>query len=180
MPQFDCRKRKYDQDEIKDSKELFILEQFAQLKSPREVAELYSVKFPNAKKLVAQTMRYYKETRMPIIEQLRDKFISKTMNVPIANEKIRLKRTEDLYNASANLVARDDDRVVLSAVEVSLKCLKEAREEVKGEGGSAQNFIQLNQYNELTNDELMDKKRELEQKFIELSKKGAGYAVKGA
>ena len=176
MAQFDKRIRKYDQDEIRDGKELFILEQFAQLKSPKEVAELYISKFPNNKKLSAQTMRYYKETRAPIIEQLRDKFIFRTMTVPIANEKVRLKRTEDLYIAASNVVKRDDDKV-LSAVEVSLKCLKEAREEVKGESGSVQNFLQLNQYNELTNNELIEKKRELEYKFIELSKKGVGYEV---
>jgi len=168
--------KKPNRTEISSEHELFVIQQLAQLKSPKVVAELCDKRFPDDKKISIAMVRYYKHTREPIIEELRDKFISKAMNIPIANERVRLKRTEDLYNASSNLVARDDDRLVLSAVEVSLKCLKEAREEVKGEGSSTQNILQFNQYNELTDEQLMDKKKELEDKFLELSKKGEVYA----
>ena len=176
---FRKRKVRYDQDEIKGERELFIIEQFAQLKGSTEVSELYNAKFPDARRISPGGMRYYKETRAPIIEQMRDKFISKSMNIPIANERVRLKRTEDLYNAASNIVAKDDKRV-LNAVDISLKCLREAREEVKGEGGSTQNILQFNQYNELTDEQLLDKQKELEHKFLELSKKGDGYEVKSA
>lgn len=162
---------KYDQDEIKDEKELFIIEQFAQLKGYKAVSELYNSRFPDAKRITPQGMMYYKRTRAPLINEARDRFITKSMNIPIANERIRLKRTEDLYNAAANVVAQKDEQI-LNAVEVSLKCIKEAREEVKGEIGSTQTFLQFNQYNELTDEQLLDKQKELEQKFIELSKKG--------
>lgn len=169
MAMFDIRRRKYNPDEIMNEKELFIVQQFAQLKSVSEVRESYNKKFCNDKPLSAHGIRYYKETRAPIIEQLRDKLISKTMVIPIANEKVRLKRTEDLYNVATTILEKKD------MVETSLKCLKEAREEIKGESGSVQNFLQLNQYNELTDEQLLEKKRELESKFIELSKKGESY-----
>ena len=167
---FDSRKRKYDQNEIVDEKELFVIQQLAQLKSVSEVAKAYNAKF-DGKKVTIPMVRYYKETRAPIIEQMRDKFISKTMYIPIANEKVRLRRTEGLYQESQKIEGVKDK------VEVSLKCLKEAREEIKGESGSTQNFLQFNQYNELTDEQLLDKQKELEQKFIELSKKGESYAL---
>lgn len=175
MQQTEHKRPRYDQDEIRDERELFILTQFSQLKTCREVAELHNTKFPNLKKVSPEGMKYYKQSRAAIIEEMRDKFIDKAMNIPIANERVRLKRTEDLYTAASNVVAKDDNRI-LSAVEVSLKCLKEAREEIKGESGSVQNFLQFNQYNELTDEQLLDKKRELENNFLELSKKGEVYA----
>lgn len=161
---------KYDQDEIRDEKELFIIEQFAKLKSCKEISELYNAKFPDAKKIAPYGMHYYKKTRAPIIEQLRERFITRTMNIPIANERVRLKRTEDLYQESQRIEGVKDK------VEVSLRCLKEAREEIKGESGSTQNFLQFNQYNDLTDEQLLDKQKELENKFLELSKKGNVYA----
>lgn len=168
---------RYNQGDIRDEKELFLIECLAQYKSPQEVADLYNTKFPDVKRISKESIKYYKRTRAPVIEQLREKFIARTMHIPIADEKVRLKRTEDLYNAAANVVARKD-RSVLSAVETSLKCLKEAREEIKGESSSGGNtFLQLNQYNELSNEQLIEEKNRLEKKFIELKRRGNGYEV---
>ena len=166
-------KIKCDRSEIKNERELFIIQEFAQLKSVPQVTEACNKKFTNLKPLSVYTINYYKRTRAPVIAQLRDEIINKAMEVPIANEKTRLQRTEKLYQVATTILAKKD------RVETSLHCLKEAREEVKGESGSTQNFLQFNQYNEFTNEELMEKKRELERKFIELSKKGVNsYEVK--
>ena len=158
--------------EISSEQEVFIMQQLAQLKPALEVTKLCNANFPQGKQVSVPTVYYYKRTRAPTIDELRDKFLSKAMEVPIADEKTRLSRTEYLYQAAAQVVTKADKRV-LSAVETSLKCLKEAREEIKGEGGSTQNYLQLNQYNQLTDEQLLEKEKELELKFIELSKKGA-------
>ena len=113
-----------------------------------------------------QLIRYYKETRGPIIEEMRNKVLDKALKVPIANETVRLQRTEALYQVSTTILDKKD------MVDTSLKCLKEARDEVKGEGSSSQTYLQFNQYNELSDEELLFKKKELENKIIELNKKG--------
>ncbi len=169
-------KTRYDNSEIRNDRELYIIQELARMKSVPEVTELCNKKFPALKPLSMFTVRYYKQTRAPIIEQLKNEIIEKSMSIPIANERVRLQRTEKLYQAANTILIKKD------MVETSLKCLKEAREEIKGESGSTQNFLQFNQYNEFTNEQLLDKKKELEQKFIELNRKEGVYVseVSGA
>lgn len=166
MSQFDKKKKKYNREDISGEKELWLCQQLAQIKSPQEVQELYHHKFPERKPLSVQLIRYYKETRGPIIEEMRNKVLDKALKVPIANETVRLQRTEALYQVSTTILDKKD------MVDTSLKCLKEARDEVKGEGSSSQTYLQFNQYNELSDEELLFKKKELENKIIELNKKG--------
>ncbi len=154
--------------EIRSKKELFICEQLSQLKSPAEVVENYNRENPNDQ-IRTQNVAYYKKTRANMISKMREKFLEKQMRIPIAHEKVRLSRMEELYQKT-QLIGVEEPETQLKSIETSLKCLKEAREEIKG-GNSSQNIVQFNQYNELTPEQLMDKKRELENKFIELSRK---------
>ena len=160
-------------------KEVFICEQLMKLKTHREISEGWAKLNPDDKPLTKQAINYYIVTRKNKVEDLRNKLIEKTvekaMEVPIANEKVRLQRMEDLYHISTTILQKKDK------VAVALNCLREARQEVKGDITSTQNYLQLNQFNELTNEQLLEKKRELEQKFIELSKRGVNsYEVKGS
>ena len=161
---------------LNPKKELYICEQLVKLKTYREISEGWAKLNPEDKPLTNQAINYYIVTRRNKIEDLRNKLIEKTveraMEVPIANEKVRLQRMEDLYHISTTILLKKDK------VAAALSCLKDARTEVKGDTTPTQNYLQLNQFNELTNEQLMEKKRELEQKFIELSKRGDVYAQK--
>lgn len=162
-----ARLRKY-VDDIKDmtsEKEAFICEQLAQLKRPCEIIKLYTEQYPDRKPLCPEHITYYHKTRKEIIEKLKDKYLSNLMDVPIANEKIRLERTERLYQASTTLLNKKD------MIGSSLACLKEAREETKGESPITQTYLQFNQYNELSDAQLVAKEKELRKQIIELSKK---------
>ena len=156
---------------LNPKKEAYICEQLVKLKTHREISEGWAKLNPEDKPLTNQAINYYIVTRKSKVEDLRNKLIEKTveraMEVPIANEKIRLQRMEDLYHISNTILQKKDK------VTSALNCLKEARQEIKGDTASTQNYLQLNQFNELTNEQLLEKKRELEHKFIELSKKGA-------
>lgn len=162
--------KRYDPCSMTSEKEMFIVQQLAKLKGPSEIVRLYNAKYPRNKPINIQTVHYFKKTRLPAVDNLKEKFLEKKLEIPIASEAVRLKRTEDLYNAAAEVVGEKDIRV-LQAIGVSLNCLKEAREELKGEG-STQNYVQFNQYNELSDEQLMDKQKELEKKFLDLDKKG--------
>ena len=152
-------------------KETFICEHIAQMKPYSEIVEDWAKENPVEKPITKQAVYYFVKTRNHIIEDTRQKIlekrIEKAIEVPIANEKIRLQRMEHLYNTASGI------RNTKDMVGTSLDCLKEARQEVKGDSGSTQNFLQLNQFNELTDMQLLEKKKELEEKFIELSKRGA-------
>ena len=151
-------------------KEAFICERLVKLIPPSQIAKEWTKEYPDENHLSLQSIQYYILTRKNKIEDMRQSLIEKTvekaMEVPIANEKVRLQRMEDLYHISSTILMKKDK------ISTGLDCLREARQEVKGDTASTQNYLQLNQFNELTNEQLMDKKRELEQKFIDLSKKG--------
>ena len=100
---------------------------------------------------------------------MREKIVAGAMGVPIADEKIRLERTEKLYHVAATILNKKD------MVDTSLRCLKEAREEVKGESSLKEMHLQLNQFNQLTDAELIRKKKDLESKIVELSRKDGIY-----
>ncbi len=160
---------------LNPEKEKFICERLAQLKTNKIISEEWAKLHPEEQTLSMQAIRYYLITRRAKVEDIKQKLIEKTiekaMEVPIANEKIRLQRMEDLYHISTTILEKKDK------VTTALGCLKEARQEVKGDTTSTQNYLQLNQFNELTNEQLLEKRRELEQKFIELTKRGANSYV---
>ena len=95
----------------------------------------------------------YKNKNKDLINKLRESFLSTIIEVPIAQKRVRLERTEELYG-------------VAEEVDTKLKCLKEAREEVEGKGAANLTFQQFNQYNQLSDEELRDKLREVELKII--------------
>lgn len=158
----------------KDFKKIkFICEEVAQQKSYQEISDDWVKQNPDERPISKQMVNYYIRSNKPVIQdirqQLMDRTLEKAMEIPIANEKTRLTRMEALY-LEANKIESVKDKIG-----VSLDCLREARQEVKGET-TTQNYLQFNQFNELTDAQLLDKKKELEQKFIELSKKGDTYA----
>ena len=102
------------------------------------------------------------------IEDLKNSYLEKSIEqVPIANEYVRLQREELLYKVSQKL-SRNTERI-----DYGLKVLREAREETdkKQEVGTA---IQFNQFNQLTDEELLDKKKKMESRILELSKTKEG------
>ena len=157
------------QEGITHKKQLFICEQLAQLKSSTEIMELWTQENPNDEKITYKMVNYYKIKYTPQIQDKRDKIMEQSLEIPIANEKIRLQRTETLYQAATSILNKKD------MVNTSLNCLKEAREETKGETGSTQAYLQFNQFNELSDADLLAKKKELEEKVLELSKKGETF-----
>ena len=97
------------------------------------------------------------------IQEKRGEFLAKVNEVPIVHEKIRLERVEEMYVLSQKLQSKREK------IKAGLDCLRLAREELD------KTSISLNQYNQfnfLSDDELMLKKKELEKKFIELQKRG--------
>lgn len=92
------------------------------------------------------------------VEQLRSQYLKTVADIPIAIEKKRLERNEELYQLSQELGNKKEK------IDYGIRCLREAREEIKG-SHSTVNLTQFNQYNELSDDELIAKKKELEEKF---------------
>ena len=162
----EIKKRKYNREGIRNKKQLFVCEQLAQLKTPQEIIGLWEKQNSDDTRISPQLIYYFKRTYASQIEDMRDKIMEKSLEVPIANEKVRLQRTEGLYHIATSILNKKD------MIDSSLKCLKEARDECKGEVGTTQAYLQFNQYNELSDADLIAKKKELEQKFLELTKKG--------
>ena len=137
----------------------FICNLFAQYKTAPEVQKL--LKEVYGVDLVVQSLLAIKNNNLKFIERHRAKYLNELMDVPIAQEKIRLERDEELYNLALTIVDKKDK------ISTALTCLKEAREETKRVDHS-QSFIQFNQFNQLTDEELLDKKRRLEEKILNI------------
>lgn len=120
------------------------------------------------------TIRNFAKEKCDEIETIKNSLLAKraVSEIPIANERVRLEREECLYQLSQGLKSN------LNKIDFGLKCLREARDETKGSGSYTSN-IQFNQFNQLTDAQLLLKKAELEKKIIELSRNKEGeYAVK--
>lgn len=137
----------------------FICNLFAQYKTAAEVNKL--LKEVHNVELNPMTLSVIKNKNLKLVERLRAKYLSEISDVPIAQERIRLERDEELYNLALT-IENPKDRIP-----VALTCLKEAREETKKVEHS-QNFIQFNQFNSLTDSELIEKKRRLEEKILNI------------
>ncbi len=142
-----------------DERNYFICNLFSQYKSGKEVKRL--LKEVHKVDLTLDSLWQIKGKHLKLIERLRAKYLNDLIDVPIAQEKIRLERDEELYNLALT-IENPKDRIP-----VALTCLKEAREETKKVEHS-QSFIQFNQFNQLTDEELLEKKRRLEEKIINL------------
>ena len=158
--------------QIKKEKELFIVEQLAQLKSVGEITSAYVEKFPDRKPLNPALIYYYRTSRRGAIEQMRAKFLEEATHIPIANEQTRLKRAERLFILSETILKPEN------RIDAALECLKYAKDETKGERGGNQ-YLQFNQFNNLSDRELLEKQKDLENKIVNLSKKGDGSYGQG-
>lgn len=138
----------------------------AEFKEPLEVIRLLNDKYDL--NISEDTVAKFTEKHEKEIGKLRAQYLSEVSRVPIANEVVRLERTEDLYKQSQKL--EDSSTKILR----SLDCLRTAREETKGVGGQGLN-VQFNQFNELSDEEIVDKKAGLEKKIMDLMKKGDKY-----
>lgn len=135
----------------------------AEFKEPLEVIRALNDRYDL--NISEETIKNFTEKHEKEIGRLRAAYLSEVSTVPIANEKIRLERTEDLYKQSQKL--EDSSTKILR----SLDCLRTAREETKGVGSQGLN-VQFNQFNELTDEEIVDKKAVIEKKIMDLMKKG--------
>lgn len=136
---------------------MYICNLLAQYKKPKEIISL--IEEEHNLKVSSSSISQYKKENKELIEKLRTNFLSTINDVPIAQKRIRLERTDELYAVSQELKGGEK-------VNLSLKCLKEAREEVEGAGSSNITFQQFNQYNKLSDDELQEKLKEVEEKIM--------------
>ena len=146
----------YEIGDMRSMKEFFICTSLARLKKPREIQEDYLKQY--GKDISGQVIQHYQKTRREVIDKLKDRFLNSSLEVPIANERIRLERTEDLYRESQKIMSKE------VKVEKGIMCLKEAREEMKGVKGDIN--MQFNQFNSMTDEQLLERKKELERKIL--------------
>lgn len=145
-------------EDLKTPKEKFIVEQLAQMVEPKDIIRKYAE--AGMGRIDDAAVAYYRRTRGEVVRQLREKIMEASMDVPIANERIRLQRAEILYNQAQNITGLRDK------VNTSLSVLDFAREETK-ESVPANVNMQFNQFNQLTNEQLIQKKIELERKIAQ-------------
>ena len=136
----------------------------AQFKDPIDIIRRLNAKYDMA--ISQDTVREFEEKHVKEITTARTRYLSSTMQVPIANERVRLERVEELYQTCKKL-GRPERKI-----RYSLDCIKEAREETKGPSDGMVTNIQVNQFNQLSDEELLDKRKQIEKKIYELSKKG--------
>lgn len=144
---------------VLNERNFFICNLFAQYKTATEIRVL--LKEVHNFDMTAQTINKIRDRNLKLIETQRTKYLNDLMSVPIAQEKIRLERDEELYKLSLTIENKKD------RIASALTCIKEAREETKKSDHSS-NFIQFNQFNTLTDDELLEKKRRLEEKILNI------------
>lgn len=155
---------------VKSDTEIYICNLFAQNKSASEIREM--LKYDHKTSLCLPTIYNIAKKNSAGIEKIRAAMFEKNLKVsiPIASETVRLEREEALFNLSQNLQKNTEK------ISYGLSCLKEAREESKTRETAGANILQLNQFNYLTDSELLEKKKKLEESIIELNKKGECYA----
>jgi len=148
--------------DFKTAKEKFILERLAQGMKPKEIIDGYNA-LKRGDTISSRVVNYYRTRRSELISRMRDTVVMNSMDIPIANERVRLQRAEELYSQAQGIMGVKDK------VETSLKCLDFAREETQTD--TPQNLnVQFNQFNELTNEQLLEKKKELERKILGFQK----------
>ncbi len=148
----------------------YALSLFAQKKSIDEIGAI--LKQEKGVTISVIGLKKFKARNLDLIEQEQGKILSTVMQnklTPVAVEQIRLERDEALFQLSQTLDKPKDK------IDYGLKCIKEAREETKGDG--SKNYIQFNQYNELSDKEILEKIKKVKQSIIDVTKKeGEVYA----
>jgi hypothetical protein len=144
---------------MEQERKIFICNLLAQYKTAPEIQSL--LKEMHNVDMSRNTIYNIRDKNKQFIEQQRAKYLANLSDVPIAQEKVRLERDEELYLLSLG-IENPKDRV-----STALSCLKEAREETK-KVEYQNNFIQFNQFNTLSDEELLEKKRRIEEKIINI------------
>lgn len=144
----------------------FAKEQLAKMKSYGEIIKELGEKF-KITTTESELIRLEKKSTREI-QSIRTKYLLDLSAVPIANEVIRLERTEEFFKLSQGL---NKDT---SKIDYGLKCLKEARQEIKGEGEGLTANIQVNQFTGMSDEELIQKKKKMDSKIMELIKREDG------
>jgi len=134
----------------------------AQYKKPKEIKEL--VEEQHGINVKTTTISKFKQDEKELIGKLRAQYLETVVEVPIAQKRVRLERAEGLYESACE-IDNSKDRI-----DTRLKCLSNARDEVEGKGSSQVTFAQYNQYNNLSDDELNYKIREIEEKVARARK----------
>ena len=148
---------------IQGDSERFVCNLLSQEKSVSEICRM--LKSIHNIDVGAQVIYRIKKSKELEIEQIRRaKYnLDIKLNIPIASESVRLEREESLYQLSQTL------ELPINKIDYGLRCLKEAREETKIAVQPAQTNIQFNQFNQLTDEELIAKKQSLEKKLLGLT-----------
>lgn len=158
---------------IKSKKEFFIIKGLAAFDSPDAIIKSWNRRQPTDA-ITERDIKYYQEKRKAEIAELKRDVVSKGIvqatDIAISHERVRLERYEDLYWKSRKIKGDGP-----SEIKCALDCLRAAREETKGEDGGAKTFLQFNQFNNLSDDELIAKKKELEKQIIDMNKMGDSY-----
>ena|SRR3990167_8489845 len=149
--------------------ETFVCSLFAQEKSGSEIRKM--LQDIHGVKVSLPTIQKLSKERESEIEHIRTNMFKDSLkrNIPIASESVRLEREEALYQLSQNL------RIKTQKITYGLQCLREAREETKAKEAPAavSTNIQFNQFNQLTDAELIEKKKRLEKKIFDTAGSGA-------
>ena len=142
---------------ITPDQKILICNLLAQYKKPRQIMSI--LKDEHELNVKTKTITKFKNSEQELIGKLRDRFLATVAEVPIAQKRIRLERAENLYEISQELEGKD-------RVDSGVKVLATAREEVEGKGSSQITLQQFNQYNQLTDEELQDKIKDIESKIM--------------
>ena len=142
---------------LNQDEKILVCNLIAQYKKPKQIQILLDDEHDI--KLKLNTIRKFNETDKELIGKLREHYLSTVSEVPIAQKRIRLEREEALYETA------DEIDEVKDKIDTKLKCLASAREEVEGRGGQTVTFAQYNQYNQLSDEELQQKIKEIELKI---------------
>lgn len=141
----------------------FVCNLLAQYKKPREVVELVKKHFDED---ISSTSVYaYYKLNKQKVDKYRSNFVNSIQEVPISHKRIRLEREDELYEEAGNISE------VGRKIDIRLKCLANAREEVEGGKTGNVTFAQINQYNNYTDEELLNKKKEIEENISRLGGK---------
>ena len=145
----------------------FVCNLFGQYKSVEQIRKL--LKSIHNVTVSPPTLYAIRENNQEKIEELRQKYLAKIDDVPIAQDKVRLERIEHLYQFSTTIRCKKD------MIESAIKTLRAAREETKGDGATAPrpgdvSFMQFN-FNNMSDKDLLALERRLKKSVINVDAK---------
>jgi len=146
---------------LSPNENLLVCNLIAQYKKPRQIQSILEEEY--GVKLGLKRIRNFYGKEEKLIADLRERYLATVSEVPIAQKKVRLEREEQLYEVA------DGIEEIKGKIDSKLKCLASAREEIEGRGAQSVTFAQYNQYNQLSDEELQYKIKEIELKIAKAS-----------